>query len=63
MRKIFALLLSLLLVVSVMTGCGASKKTSNDGGTKVSASIGNSLLLDRDGGLCPPFSTASLYLS
>lgn len=41
MRKIFALLLSLLLVVSVMTGCGASKKTSNDGGTKVSASIGN----------------------
>ena len=40
-RKIFALLLSLLLVVSVMTGCGASKKTSNDGGTKISASIGN----------------------
>ena len=39
MRKIFALLLSLLLVVSVITGCGASKKTSTEGGTKVSTSV------------------------
>ena len=41
MRKIFALLLSLLLVVSVITGCGASKKTSNDGSTKISTSVSN----------------------
>ena len=40
-RKIFALLLSLLLVVSVITGCGASKKTSNDGSTKISTSVSN----------------------
>ena len=41
MRKILALLLSLLLVVSVIAGCGASKKTSNENGTKVSASVDN----------------------
>ena len=41
MRKIFALLLSLLLVVSVIAGCGASKKTSNDGGTNISTSVSN----------------------
>ena len=40
-RKIFALLLTLLLVVSVITGCGASKKTSNDGSTKISTSVSN----------------------
>ena len=41
MRKIFALLLSLMLVLSVITGCGASKKTSNDETTKISSSISN----------------------
>ena len=41
MRKIFALLLSLMLVLSVITGCGASKKTSNDDTTKISSSISN----------------------
>lgn len=39
MKKILAFLLSLLLCLSVITGCGASKKTSNDGGTRVSASV------------------------
>ncbi len=41
MKKIFALLLSLLLVVSVISGCGSSNKTSNEGSIKVSASVSN----------------------
>ena len=41
MKKIFALLLSLLLVLSVITGCGAEKKSSNEGSTKISASVAN----------------------
>ncbi|WP_299447013.1 ribonuclease domain-containing protein [uncultured Phascolarctobacterium sp.] len=40
MKKILAFILSLLLCLSLITGCGASKKISNDGNTKVSASIG-----------------------
>ena len=41
MKKILALLLSLLLVLSVITGCGAEKKSSNEGSTKISASVAN----------------------
>ena len=41
MRKILALLLALFFVVSVIAGCGASKKTSNDGGTNISTSVSN----------------------
>ena len=41
MRKIFALLLSLLLVVSVIAGCSASKKTTDAGSTKITISMGN----------------------
>ena len=41
MKKIFSLLLSLLLVVSVIAGCSASKKTNDAGNTKITVSVGN----------------------
>lgn len=39
MKKILAFFLSLLLCLSVITGCGAANKTSTDGSAKTSASV------------------------